>query len=396
MNENLPNLYLSSLPGELDRITIFLIGAGLHNAVIAREMADLGIHVKIFEQRSHIGGNCFDTIDQETGILYHAYGPHILHFTNIKLLDWLSKFDDMIPFHHSVKSLFKGKKYPIPINLDTINLFFNKDLQPKDVEHFLGLKRTFNSEPRNMEEKCISLIGEDLFNAFFREYTIKQWGKDPKDLPPSTISRIPVRNNYNSSYYNKPFSYLPYHGFTVLLNNIIDHPKIEVCLKSKINLNDTINFSKKGIVIYTGPLDELFDLSLGKLEYRSLVFKKEIALTKDYQGVSVINYPELKYNWTRITEPKHFPHKQNQNLTTPKTLIIKEFSCEHTKGLDPYYPINNKQNNELSNSYKKSLSKINNIIAAGRLGSYTYTDMENTINNAFALSTRLKKIFLHN
>ena len=371
--------------------TLFLIGAGLHNAVLAREMANIGFNVKIYEQRSHIGGNCFDTTDKKTGILYHAYGPHIFHFSNIELLQWLSNFDEMIPFHHSVKSLYKGKLYPIPINLDTINLFFGCDLRPSEVDSFLKSQRINSITPNNMEEKCISLIGKELYEAFFKEYTLKQWGKDPRDLPPSTIERIPVRKNYNSSYYNKPFSYLPQHGFTFLIQNILNHPQIEINLNSKIELNELKQFSKSGIVVYTGALDELFNQSFGKLEYRSLRFEKEYLPLEDFQGISVTNYPELKYEWTRITEPKHFTHKQNKLLNTDYTLIIKEFSYEHHSGQDPYYPINNNQNAILSKRYRDELNRIGNIIPAGRLGSYCYTDMENTINNALNLCKKIKK-----
>lgn len=364
----------------------YLIGSGLHNAVLARELANAGYKVEIFDQRNHIGGNCYDETDHETGILFHVYGPHILHFSDKKILKYLAQYAEFVPFHHSVRSIYKNKAYQIPINLETINSFFNCNLKPSQVEDFLRDKKSVYEQPRNLEEQCLSLIGKDLYEAFFKEYTIKQWGKDPKELPASTIARIPIRNNYNSSYYNKPYSYIPIKGFTNLISSILSHDNISIQLNAKINLKDLIQLTKRGIVIFTGPLDELFEYKVGKLEYRSLIFQKAIINSRDFQGISVVNYPELKYPWTRITEPKHFPHEINIANSTDKTLILKEISVNHTKDLEAYYPINNESNIALSNRYKKMLAEIGNTFAAGRLGDYKYTDMENTIHNAIKLA----------
>lgn len=362
--------------------TIFLIGSGLYNAIIANEFAKRNYKVKIFEQRNHIGGNCYDEIDDRTGILYHVYGPHILHFSDRRILEYLRKFSDFKFFHHEVKSVYKNRLYSIPINLSTINEFYKVALRPFEVKDFIAKKTRAIKNPQNMEEKCISLIGEDLYQAFFREYTLKQWETDPKNLPASTISRIPVRLNYNSSYYNKPYSYLPVDGFTNLIRNILDNKNISIKLGTKISLREVTDMKRYGPVIYTGALDELFEYEFGELKYRSLYFEKEYKQCADFQGLSVINYPELKYKWTRICEPRHFSHTQNLIIKSPETLIIKEYSCWKKKGMEAYYPINDDANTELYKRYKHQLSQLGNVYAGGRLGAYAYTDMENTINNA--------------
>ena len=377
----------------LETKKVFLIGAGLHNAVVARKLAETGVEVHVFEQKEHIGGGCFDAVDEQTGILYHVYGPHILHFTDKKLLKWLSEYGELIPFHHSVKSVYRDKVYPIPINLDTINSFFKCNLRPFEVEGYMHKICEHIPYPKNMEEQCISQIGRELYEAFFREYTIKQWGRDPRDLPASTIARIPVRANFCTSYYGKPFSCLPFDGFTHLIANIFNHPRININLNTKINLQDVIELSKLGLVVYCGMLDELFDYRDGRLEYRSLYFEKEIINVKDFQGVAVMNYPELKYQWTRVTEPRHFRHRLNLNAEQNQTVILKEFSCEYDGQHNPFYPINDEKNNLLSDRYQMELVRIGNVIPAGRLGSYKYTDMENTINNAMNLVDQIFSIF---
>ena len=361
----------------------FLIGSGLFNCTLANLLAKDGFEVQIFESRNHLGGNCFDEIDRETGLRYHVYGPHIIHLQNEKWIDFLSQFATLIPFHHSVKSFYHENYYQLPINLDTINLFYKKALKPFEILDFIKTKSERIDNPKNMEEKLLSLIGKDLYEAFFKFYTIKQWGKDPKELPATTIQRIPVRNNFNSSYYTKKYSFIPKEGFTPLLENLIDNKRIKLNLNTCIDLKNIIEFSKKGKVIYTGEVDKLFHYEYGELEYRSLYFEKEYNQVPDFQGTSVINYPELKYPWTRICEPRHFPHYENEYNTSNKTLIIKEYSTQRNDALEAYYPINDDRNNSLYKKYFSLSQTIPNLTLAGRLGMYKYTDMENTIENAF-------------
>lgn len=363
----------------------YLIGAGLFNCVLARLLADQGNMVTVFEKRNHIGGNCFDLVDQNTGIRYHQYGPHIFHYKNRKFFEFISKFGEFESYHHSVKSVFCDKKYPIPINLETINSFYGVNLRPYQVMDFIKTKCDSITNPRNMEEKLLSMIGRDLYEAFFKNYTKKQWETEPCNLPASTIQRIPVRVNYDSSYYAKPYSSIPVKGYTEIMNNMINHENISISLNNDIKLEQLIKLSKSGVCVYTGSLDRLFNSKFGDLPYRSLKFEIEYYNVNDYQGASVINYPEDKYEWTRICEPSHFPHIENRNKHLYKTMIIKEYSKWCKCDDDPYYPINDVNNINLYNKYKNELIKAGNIYPGGRLGMYSYTDMENTIDNAFKL-----------
>lgn len=363
----------------------YLIGAGLFNAVLANLLAKSGKSVFMFESRDHVGGNCYDEIDETTGIRYHKYGPHIIHLQNNKWFSFLNEFGTLEPFHHNVKSAYRGRLYTIPINLETINDFYGVNLHPYEVREFLKSKVLNIDNPQNMEEKLLSLIGKDLYEAFFRSYTIKQWEKDPTNLPESTIQRIPVRLNFNSSYYTKKFSYIPKEGFTNLICNLLNHRNISVSLNTNIGLKEIENFARRGTVIYSGEVDRLFGYRFGELEYRSLYFVKEYKDVSDYQGISVVNYPELNVKWTRICEPVHFPHTENEYKERNKTLLIKEFSCRRTGNMEAYYPISNTENLNLYNLYVEEAKKIRNLRLAGRLGMYKYTDMENTIENAFRM-----------
>lgn len=364
----------------------------MFNCTLARLLATYGHRVKIIEARDHIGGNCYDEVDYITGYRFHKYGPHILHFNNNKWFDFLSEFGTLRQFHHSVKSVYNGRLFQIPVNLDTINQFFGINLRPHEVADFLSGKASRIENPGNMEDQLLSKIGRELYEAFFKNYTTKQWGKSPNKLPGSTIQRIPVRENYNSSYYNKPFSYIPEEGFTPLLMNMVNHENIEVELNHAVLLDDILNYTKSLYkVVYTGEVDRLFDYKFGYLEYRTLTFRKEYLNVIDAQGLSVINYPEEKYPWTRICEPKHFPHDENiKNFNAPKTLIIKEYSKQKNVNDEAYYPIADEKNLDIFNKYLAEAGNIKNLYLAGRLGRYIYTDMEQTLNNAFEVFENIK------
>ena len=360
-----------------------LIGAGLFNVVLANKLACAGKKIIIIEKRSHIGGNCYDKNDEKTNILVHVYGPHILHFNNYNILKYLQQYASFTPYHHRVLSLYKNKLYQMPINIETINEYYHTSLRPYEVLSFLERKKhdTTLNECTNLEEKCISLIGKDLYEIFFKYYTKKQWGKDPKYLPPDIINRIPVRNDYRTSYYNKKYSYLPDNGFTHLFHNMLDHPNIRIDLNTEYK--DVKNYLKNIKIIYTGTIDSFFDYQYGRLEYRSLNFIKEYVDVQDWQGISVINYPEQQYKWTRICEPRHFYYDKWDIYSPNKTVIFKEIPVNNED--DPYYPINDKYNMVIFNQYVKLASYRDDIVFGGRLGEYRYYDMENTIESAFKL-----------
>jgi len=279
----------------------------------------------------------------------------------------------------------------MPINLETINNFYNKNLNPSEAEQYLKniIKKDKFKNPKNLEEKAISLIGKNLYEAFIKNYTTKQWGTSPKNLPSSIFNRLPVRFNYNEDYFNHcKYQGIPINGYTNIFENLLNNKKINILInKDYFKIKDKIKV--KYLTIYTGPIDKYFNYKHGKLDWRSVIFKKQIMKVKDFQGNSVINYPELKYDFTRIHEPKHL-HPE-RNIKKNLTLIIKEKSLFDSK--NPYYPINNERNNKILNKYKLDQKKEKNLIFGGRLADYAYYDMDMTISAALVKFNKIKKNF---
>tara|TARA_B100000579_G_C22821324_1_gene850809 strand:+ start:41 stop:1180 length:1140 start_codon:yes stop_codon:yes gene_type:complete len=369
-----------------------IVGSGLYGCVIAERISSiLKKKVIILEKRNHIGGNCYSEVDKNTGIEYHKYGTHIFH-TSIKAVwDYLKDFTKFNSYRHQVLTKYKSKTYQLPINLETINSFFGKNFSPSQARDFVTrqTKKFYKNNYNNFEEKALSQIGEKLYKAFIKYYTFKQWGKDPKNLPPSIFNRLPLRFNYNEDYYKNPFIQgIPLDGYTSIFKRLTESSKIEVIYN--FNYEYENNFKVKYLTIYTGPLDKLLKNKFGKLEWRSLGFKKEVINSEDYQGTSVINYPEIKFNYTRIHEPRHLHPERKYGK---KTLIIKEYPKVNNS--EPYYPINNSENKERHAMYKNYLIKNKNkkIIFGGRLADYAYYDMDMTISAALNKFNIIKKIF---
>lgn len=368
---------------------ITIVGAGLFGIVLAYELSRNNFEVLIIDKRNHIGGNCYDYIDDDTGIIVHKYGPHILHINDEKIYEYITRFCKFNNYKHQVRAVYDDKMYEFPINLSTINNFYNINLRPYEVLNFLSLEAQKDSItiPQNMEEKVISLIGRPLYEAFFKEYTTKQWGKNPTQLPASIINRIPIKCNYDTNYYKKSFNGIPSEGYTKLFETMLQNKKISIQLNTDF-FEDKDYFLKQGILVYTGPIDAFFGYKHGKLEYRSLRFEKELHNVDDWQGNSVINYPELKYNFTRICEPKHFHPERWNNCTFNKTLIFKEISFSDPSG-EPYYPIQDKINMDIYEMYKNDSIAYDNVYFGGRLGEYKYYDMEDTIKSSLRLSNQI-------
>lgn len=366
-----------------------IIGAGLFGVVVAQQLASSGKKVILVDKRDHIGGNCYDYHDSETGIIVHKYGPHIFHVNDKNILRYIQQYTDFNNYKHQVFANYKGKLYNFPVNLSTINSYFGINLKPFEVREFIlqEIQKTKIVNPTNLEEKIMSLVGESLYNAFFKEYTIKQWGKTPSELPESIISRIPIKTNYDTSYYKKYFNGIPKDGFTVMFKKMIIHKNIELLLSTDFFENKDYFFSK-GKIVFTGPIDAYFDYKYGKLEYRSLKFERELHDKNDLQGNSVVNYPELKYDFTRICEPKHFYPELWQQYSLDKTLIFKEIPLFDVNQ-EPYYPINDLKNINCLRKYIKETRKMDNVFFGGRLGEYKYYDMEDTIKSALKLSKKL-------
>ena len=366
-----------------------IVGAGLFGCVLAERISSvLKKEVVILEKRNHIGGNCYSETDKETNIEYHKYGTHIFHTSIKHVWDYFKNFTSLNNYNHQVLSHYKDKIYQMPINLETINSYFKKNFTPNEAENFIKeiSKKHFNLNPLNFEEKAKSQIGSELYNAFIKNYTFKQWGKNPKKLPSSIFNRLPLRFNYNEDYYkNSIVQGIPLDGYTSIFKKLTLNKKIKIIYNSNYELEN--NHEIKHFTIMTGPLDRLLKFKFGKLEWRSLKFKKKIFNCDDYQGSAVINYPELKFKYTRIHEPKHLHPERIRK----KTLIIEEYPTINNN--EPYYPINNNENRLISHKYKKYLDSQKNkkIIFGGRLADYAYYDMDMTISAALKKFEYIKR-----
>jgi UDP-galactopyranose mutase len=371
-------------------IKYLVVGSGFFGSVLAERIANkLGENVLIVEKRNHIGGNCFSLDDPDTGIHYHLYGTHIFHTSNERVWKYINQYTEFNSYYHQVLTIHKGKVYQMPVNLETINSFYNVNLKPFEVEAFLKkeIAKDNITEPRNFEEKAISMMGRPLYEAFIRGYTLKQWQKDPKDMPENVLKRLPFRKNYNESYYYSRWQGIPLDGYGKIFEKMLSSEKIEVKLNVDFfDIRDQIPENVK--VIYSGPIDQYFGYKHGKLEYRTLRFEKEIHPYDDYQGTSVMNYADQEVPYTRIHEPRHL-HPERGDYPSDKTLIIKEYSLLDD-GTNPYYPINDDRNQSLILKYREEASQLQNTIISGRLGEYRYFDIHDTINHALEVYDRIE------
>ena len=367
---------------EFSGIKFLVVGSGFVGSTIAERIANKKKEkVIVLEKRNHFGGNSYSEFDSETGIEFHKYGSHIFHTHHENVWDYINKFCSFNSYHHKVLARHKGKTYIMPINLSTINSFYDIDIKPTEAETFLKneIAKENIKTPKNLEEKAISLIGRPLYETFIKGYTMKQWETDPKDLPASIISRLPVRYSYDFSYFDDPWQGIPLEGYGNIFKKMLDSNNIE--LKLNTDFFDLIDQIPKNCkIIYTGPIDKFFNYEFGVLGWRTLRFDKEILPINDFQGTTVMNYVESEKPMMRIHEFKHF-HKE-RTYKKGKTLIFTEYSKTATQTDDPYYPINTQANKEILKKYEAEAEKLNNIIFAGRLGTYKYFDMDDAIFHA--------------
>lgn len=369
-----------------------LVGCGLFNSVLAERISNkLKKNVLIIEKREHIGGNCYSEVEPITGIEYHKYGTHIFHTSISRVKDYITKFTSFNSYRHQVLAKHKNKIYQMPFNLETINSYFKKNFSPEEAKEFLknDIKKYCFETPKNLEEKAINMVGKRLYQTFIKNYTFKQWGKNPKDLPTSIINRIPVRYSYNEDYFNQcEIQGIPNFGYKSLFENLLSNRKIRLLLSADY-LKCRHKFQARYFTIYSGPLDRLFNFKYGNLEWRSLNFKKKILPKEDFQGTSVINYSDKNVKFTRIHEPKHLHPERKYIFNLKKTLIIKEFPVEDAN--NPYYPINTHLNRELHRKYKELASKEKKFLFGGRLADYAYYDMDMTISAALKMFDKINK-----
>lgn len=362
-------------------MTIAVVGAGFSGAVVARELAEAGRRVRVFESRPHTAGNCHTRRDPATGVMVHTYGPHIFHTDNDEVWRYVNRFDEMMPFVNRVKAIAGGRVYPLPINLLTINSFFGRILGPREAAEFIAdnCERP-DRAPETFEEQALATIGRPLYEAFFRGYTIKQWGLSPAELPASILKRLPMRFSYDDNYYESRHQGIPRHGYTYIVDRILDHPNIEVCLQTAFARAMKGGFEH---VFYSGAIDEWFGYSEGRLAYRTLDFEVE-RHDGDFQGNAVINYCDLEVPWTRISEHKHFaPWERHE-----QTVVYREFSRAPKEGDVLYYPLRHSRNTETIAAYMELAGNEPDTTFVGRLGTYRYLDMHVTIAEALAAARR--------
>lgn len=358
-----------------EKYDILIVGAGLSGAVLAERFA---LHsnkkVLVIDKREHIGGNCFDFMD-ENGILINKYGAHLFHTNYKDVWEYIQKFSEWQRWDHRVLGSIDGKMINIPVNINTVNKLCGMNLKDeKEMNQWLKTVQVKYDRFNNSEEIAKSRVGEKLYKKIFRDYTFKQWNKYPEELDSSVLSRIPIRNNFDDRYFDDRYQALPKHGYTKFIENILTHPNITIRTKTDyFELKNSIDFHT---LIYTGSIDRYFQNSgLEKLEYRSIEFIEErYKFMNYYQINSVINYPEKNVPYTRIVEYKHFLDQQ-----TPHTTIVKEITKDSG---EPYYPVPNKKNLSLYEKYKELAKLENNVHFIGRLASYKYFNMDQAIKNS--------------
>ncbi len=378
----------------LKGLKYLVVGAGFSGAVIAERIASvLNEKVLVIEKRRKPGGNSASAIDTETGIECHSYGSHIFHTSNTKVWDYIQQFSVFTDYRHRVLIRCGNKVFFMPVNLKTLHDFYAKDFTPETVKTFLADEISASGivSPANLEEKAISLIGEPLYRTFIAGYTQKQWGRSPRELPAEIITRLPVRMNYNTDYFNDSFQGVPRDGYFTLFNRILKNPNIE------IKLNTSFQNIKKEIppdckIIYTGMIDEFFENRLGSLEWRSLRFEWATLSVCDFQGTAVMNYGDAGIPYTRIHEFKHYHPERKEPFTLNKTVICREYPHSYKNGEEAYYPVNDEKNQKLLRQYQDLAAGMPNVLFCGRLGCYCYWDMDKAIGAALdCFENKIKK-----
>ena len=348
-------------------IDAVVAGAGIWGCTVARVLAEAGKKVLVLEKRQVVGGNVRCEIDDTTGIEIHTYGSHIFHTSDMEVWRFVNRFTSFNGYQHKVLARHNGKTYFLPLGLTLINKFFNVELTPKDVAEFM--QKEGNEEA--------------IFNAFFRNYTSKQWGMPPEKIDPSIIKRVPVRLNYDTNYFADYLQGIPSDGYNALFERILAHKNIEVKTGIPFRLKDWHKYCEKStVVFYSGPIDELFDFKFGPLPWRSLRFELERIPVADLQGTSVVNYVDPDAPFTRIHEFKHY-HPENKDIMSLKeTIVCREYPKNWEIGDEPYYPVNSDESAKLLIKYQTEATNIPNLVIGGRLGLYRYFDMDKAIANA--------------
>lgn len=369
---------------------LVVVGSGLFGLTIAEQAAtELGLKVVLLDRRSHIGGNAYSENEEQTGIEVHRYGAHLFHTSNERVWEYVNRFTGFTNYVHRVYTRHNGIVYPMPINLGTINQFFNAAYSPAEAKALIAEQagELAGTDPQNLNDKGISLIGRPLYEAFIKHYTAKQWQTPPEELPASIISRLPVRYTYDNRYFNDKYEGLPVDGYAAWLERMAAHPNIEVRLNTDF-FSDDHEYSREKVlgqipVVYTGPVDRYFDYAEGDLSWRTIDLEEEVLPIEDFQGCSVMNYPDADVPFTRIHEFRHF-HPE-RDYTKDATVIMREYSRFANKGDEPYYPVNTSVDREKLLKYRDLAKGERNVLFGGRLGTYKYLDMHMAIGAALSM-----------
>lgn len=354
---------------------VLIVGAGLSGAVIARQLAEAGQTCCVIESRDHVAGNCHTARDPATGVMVHTYGPHIFHTDDAQVWDFVNRFAAFQPFRHQVRSTVDGQVYSMPVNLLTINQFFGTALSPDQARDLIATKtQDRNTPPVSFEDQALQFMGRQLYDAFFRGYTEKQWGCPPDQLPASILKRLPLRFNYDDNYFFHRFQGMPRDGYTAMVSAMLDHPLIDVKLATSYHPDMA---DSAGHVFWSGSLDAYFDYQLGRLAYRTLDFE-QFSHTGDFQGCAVMNYGDRNVPFTRITEHKYFsPWEEHAG-----SICSREFSRAAGPDDIPYYPVRLVQDKALLSDYVDLAKQTKRVTFVGRLGTYRYLDMDVSIREA--------------
>ena len=370
-----------------------VVGAGFFGTTVARILAENGWKVEVVESRNFVGGNCHSHF--EDGIEVHDYGPHTFHTNNEDVWRFVNRFSEFTQFEQHAIALHGGVPYFLPFGMSLICKFFGlsgSKATPDGVRRLMEGKRTENDFPNNVEEQAMSSIGEELYNAFVRDFTKKKWNRDPKELPASILERIPVRYDFSINYFNDVHQGMPAEGFTKMFENMLDHENISVSLGDfydRKRLDDDIEGGKT--VVYTGAIDELMDYEIGELDWRSLKFETKKFEMKDFQGISIVNHVDSDVPYTRTVEFKHFHPELKNIMELDKTIVQYEYPDDWKQGNDMFYPIDDIYNGETWQKYAAQLNYLygGKLFLGGRLGLYKYLDMDETIELAISTANSI-------
>ena len=364
----------------MSKVDYLIVGAGLFGAVFAYIAKTRGKTCLIVDKRSHVGGNIYT--EEIEGVAVHKYGAHIFHTNDKKVWDFANKFCKFNNFVNSPIAKFQGKIYNLPFNMNTFHAMWGV-ITPDEARAKIEEQRKSAgiTEPRNLEEQAISLVGEDIYTKLIKGYTEKQWGRDCRELPASIIRRLPVRLTYDNNYFNARWQGIPVDGYTKFIERMLEGVEVRLGVDYLEHREEFEDLSEK--IIYTGPIDAYFNYCYGPLEYRRVCFENEILDTPNYQGVAVVNYTERNIPYTRIIEHKHFVFG-----TQPKTVISREYPVEWKVGEEPYYPINDEKNSVLFGKYRQLADAQSKVIFGGRLGAYRYYDMDKVIAEALDVAEK--------